>query len=242
MATTAMKRIAEAQQCFDGQEYVVGRAVDDAKIFLEANNQSYSPTGELRQEPWFNEMLRATNNRLLLMDRRDTLLGRIFGNGLFFTYSQLKGTELFQALEENEAFFTVDGKPREPWATIVSYVTNATTRIICGALMAMHEDARERKVPPKGITLKLFHELHMHSKNTSPQKTRDNRLVPGYVPLGLVRARQHGPHDGFNLQPGLVARMFFRRVFIPLLDKYEPMLVGVEDQQQAVARPSVLQA
>ena len=234
MKTKTMQRITDAQAYYEGAyaRQKVTQAVDDALCWLEDNKQSFSARGELMDTPWRPETLRPTTNPTLLLHRYNTLQGRVFEFGLFFIYQALLDGGFFRKLEQ-QSFFgaTSKGEPVAAWDTIVHYVSNPTTSIVVGELMAMREDARDRTgeqvaAESASMTLRKLVDLHKQSINTSPAKVRDNQLAKGYAPLGLVRAWQGGPHDEFAIKPGLVSILFHEQVFVPMVTKWEPTLAG----------------
>ena len=240
MKSKSMSRI-EAAQTFLANPHaqrMVKQAIDHALYSLEQNKQSFSAHGELITMPWRADALRATTDPTLLLHRHNTLQGRVHEHGLFFAYRWLLDRGLFRELEQQSFFGTRKGAPVTAWDAIVRYMTDPTTQIVIGELMATRADARDRigsqvAAETASITLRKFKNLHRQSANTSAAKIRDNRLMTGYVPLGLVHVRQSGPHDEFAIRPGLVSILFHERVFIPTVTKWAPTLAGTAPDSAA---------
>jgi len=217
---------------------MVEQAVDHALCSLTQNKQSFSAHGELMAVPWRPNALRATTDPTLLLHRNSTLQGRVHEHGLFFLYSWLRDRGFFRELEQQAFFGTRNGAPLAAWDAIVRYVTDATTQIVVGELMATRADVRDRigsqaAADTASITLRKFADLHRQSVNTPVVKVRDNRIMRGYAPLGLVHVRQSGPHDAFAIRPGLVSILFHERVFIPTVMKWAPTLAGAAPDSAA---------
>ena len=143
----------------------------------------------------------------------------------------MRDRDFFRELEQQSFFGTRKDGPVDAWDAIVRYVTDATTQIVVGELMAHRADARDstgsqEAAETASITLRKFADLHRQSSNTSVVKVRDNRLMKGYAPLGLVRVQQSGLHDKYAIRPGLVSILFHERVFMPTVMKWEPTLAG----------------